>query len=174
MLIELTEAVVTTFLEASITGAGLVLAIYALITPISKKLFSERADQLNTFLCEFEEGKKKLTDSSSNKDYDDLKSLLNKIKNVRTFPMYMGIGIIVTFTLFVVSAILDWMWLISDTYWYFVFEGAINLLFIASMVSFLVMGLAVTTEISDIMKKDYEEIKKKQKEAKEYKLNSNP
>jgi hypothetical protein len=43
----LSETIVAAFLETSITGAGLVLAVYALVTPLSQKIFTERANKLN-------------------------------------------------------------------------------------------------------------------------------
>jgi hypothetical protein len=41
------ETVVSALLEASITGAGLVLAVYALITPISRKTLKKGLEDCN-------------------------------------------------------------------------------------------------------------------------------
>ena len=57
----LSETVVSTLLATSITGAGLVLAVYALITPLSEKIFKERARKLEYLLEDFEKEKAKIT-----------------------------------------------------------------------------------------------------------------
>jgi Fe2+ transport system protein B len=103
----LTETAVSAFLEASITGAGLVLAVYALITPLSQRIFTERAKKLQSLIEKFEEEKSKITPDSSQEDFNRLNQLRRNIKEVRIFPRYLGIGILITFMLFMFSAISD-------------------------------------------------------------------
>lgn len=97
----ISETVMSALLSASITGAGLVLAVYALITPISDKIFKERAKKL-VFLFEEFNKKSKITPDTSAKDFKLLKELRNEIRAVRNFPRYLGQGIVITFGLFCV------------------------------------------------------------------------
>lgn len=159
------ETVVSIFLVASITGAGLVLAIYALITPISQKIFKERANKLDSLLEEFEKAKKEITADSSKKDYDKLKNLGNEIKQYKFFPRYLGIGILLTFFFFMMEAILDWFELVQPTTQNF----ATGAFFIVGIISFLTIGTFTIIEILNMMLKEFEEVNKKQKEVKEYK-----
>ena len=59
------ETVIDTLLGASITGAGLILAAYALITPIFEKLFIDRISRIDEASKEYKtrrEEFKKLND----------------------------------------------------------------------------------------------------------------
>jgi|GEM_PF-2255927 len=164
------ETVVSTFLVASITGAGLVLAIYALITPISEKIFRERARKLSDLLEEFAKERTKISADSSNKDFNkdfkNLKNLKKEIEQYKIFPRYLSFGILLTFFLFMMEAIIDWTWLIAPPKTSGIsVEGAF---FIVAVISFLLIGVFTISEIFDTMRKEFEDIKKKQKEAKEY------
>jgi uncharacterized membrane protein (DUF485 family) len=165
----LSETVVSTFLVTSITGAGLVLAIYALITPISEKIFRERARKLDALLSKFETEKSKITADSSDKDFKNLKNLRDEINQFKIFPRYLSIGIFVTFFLFIMEALFDWGWLVQPT------NRAsgnfiVGLPFMVAVIIFLFIGMFTIIEISSMMKREFEDIKKKQKEAKEYKV----
>jgi hypothetical protein len=74
----LSENAVSTLLAVSITGAGLVLAVYALITPISEKVFRERTENLESLLERFEKEKTKLTTDAAYKDFNRLNKLERK------------------------------------------------------------------------------------------------
>jgi hypothetical protein len=165
----LSETVVSTFLTASITGAGLVLAIYALVTPISERIFRERVRKLDLLLAKFETEKSKITADASNKDFKNLKSMGDEIKQYKIFPRYLSLGILATFTLFIMEALLDWGWFVQPMNR----EGGnvlMGLFFMIAIVVFLLVGSITIIEISSTMRKEFEEIKKKQKEAKEYKI----
>jgi len=78
----LSETIVSAFLETSITGAGLVLAVYALVTPISEKIFTKRADKLRHLLDDFEKEKSKITADAPNRDFKHLKELRDNIEEI--------------------------------------------------------------------------------------------
>jgi hypothetical protein len=158
------ETVVSTFLVASITGAGLVLAIYALITPISEKIFRERARKVAVLLEEFEKEKTKITADSSKKDYNNLKNLGDEIKQYKIFPRYLSLGVFITFLLFIFEIFTDYSWLINPTSGIYL-DG---IFFIFAIASFLLIGIFAIAEISETMVKEFVDINKKQKEAKEY------
>jgi hypothetical protein len=157
-----TETVISTFLEASITGAGLVLAIYALMTPISRKIFQERAKKLDELLREFEAEKVKITADSTKKDYKKLKTLSNEIKEYKNFPKYLGIGIIFSFMFFMLEIMVDWAVLIFPPPSSNMATGAF---FIVGVISFLCVGFFAIFEILGMMLKEFEATNKRRKQA---------
>lgn len=168
----LSETVVSTFLASSITGAGLVLAVYALITPLSEKIFKERARKLECLLEDFEKEKAKITAQSSNKDFKRFNKLKEEIKQMSIFPRYLSYGILLTFLLFMLSVISDAGWLanianrVSENDYFITFPFAL------AISSFFGIGIYAIFDIFYTMKKEFEDIKKKQKEAKEYKVDN--
>ena len=105
----LSETVVSTLLLTSVTGAGLVVAIYALITPLSDKIFEARVKNLKSLLEEFDKEFFKITTNTAETQarFNRLRQLQKEIKKVRDFPRYLGIGIVITFVLFAFSFIAD-------------------------------------------------------------------
>jgi hypothetical protein len=163
----LSETVVSTFLVASITGAGLVLAIYALITPLSEKIFRERARNLERLLEDFEKEKSKITADSSNKDFKHFNNLKDQINEINIFPRYLSYGISLTFILFMSSVLFDWAWLINTANQVPSNDYYVTLPFGLAIASFLMVGLLAIIDIFGTMRKEFEEIKKKQKAVKE-------
>jgi uncharacterized membrane protein len=153
----LSETVVSALLEASVTGAGLVLAVYALVTPISGKIFRERARRLKRLLGEFEEEKNKIT---PDRDLKRLKELQKQTKQLRVFPSYWGIGMLLTFILFMVSLLFSYVWLTNtDTIARANFELSIVVTFELAWIALLVIGISTIVEIYLTMRKEFEEIK---------------
>jgi hypothetical protein len=163
----LSETVVTALLEASITGAGLVLAVYALITPISEGIFRKREERLESLLKEFDEEKVKIEPDASPKDFKHLKELAGRIQEIRIFPRYLGAGVVVTFFSFMVSTLIDWGWLVQPANRLPENDIYIALPFLIAIFLFLSIGVLTIGEIYDMMRKEFEDIKKRQKEAKE-------
>jgi uncharacterized protein (DUF2225 family) len=163
----LSETIVSALLETSVTGAGLVLAVYALVTPISEKIFTKRADKLRHLLDDFEKEKSKITADTPNRDFKHLKELRDNIEEIKIFPRYLSYGILATFFTFVISAITDIAWLsnksnqVPENDLYIIIS-----LFIAIFL-FFAIGILTIGEIFDTMRREFEDIKKKQKEIKE-------
>jgi uncharacterized membrane protein (DUF106 family) len=156
---------VTAFLEASITGAGLVLAVYALITPISQKIFQKRANKLETLLKEFEKERNKITADAPEKDFNRLTKLRDEIKKTRVLPRYLGFGIALTFGLFMLSVLYDTLWFNGTPSSFS--DGFVFVVFLFAVFTFLSVGIITISEISSMMTDEFEDIKKRQKEAKE-------
>ncbi|MEM2995621.1 MAG: hypothetical protein QXI91_06395 [Candidatus Bathyarchaeia archaeon] len=81
----LNEGCVSTIAQISITGAGLILAIYALVTPLSRRISEERARILERKIQEFEELRSHITPESSKTDIDNLKRLKVEIEKIKIF-----------------------------------------------------------------------------------------
>jgi len=162
----LSEAVVSTVLQASITGAGLVLAIYALVTPLSHRIFTERAKILDSKIEEFEKQRCELTLDSSEKEIKQLQKLSKEREQMKIFPRYLGAGIAVTFALYMCSVVFSSFWLLYTDFRTLNTEIDIILTFWPANTLFMVVGVLVTFEVFQSMKKEFEEIKEKQKRVK--------
>jgi hypothetical protein len=163
----LSETIVTALLEASITGAGLVLAVYALITPISDKIFKERTKKLESLITNFEKEKEKITIDASNKDFKHLRELKDSINEIRIFPRYLGFGIFITFAVFMTSALADIGWLANASSQNGINDPVLIAFFMTAVFLFTIVGVLTIFEIYDTMRREFEDIKKKQKEIKE-------
>lgn len=161
----LSETAVSTLLTASITGAGLILAIYALITPLSKKIFDDRVTLLRVKKKEFDRLKVKVSSDSSDKEFERLKKLASEIKKIKTFPKYLGIGVILVFMCYFVCiyACLSWL-TFSDVGE--MFEFWIVLSFLIATIGFSFVGIDAVFDVYWAMKGEFEEVKKEKEEVK--------
>ena len=150
-------------MEASITGAGLILAMYALVVPMSRRIFEENVNALNVKIKKFEDLKSKITPESNNKEMKQLNNLRSEIKDMRNFPYYLGIGVVITFSLYIISTTYDVFWLTNPTQGTDIF---LAIVFIVATFSFFLVGLGAIFSIFRSMKKEFEEITKKQNEIK--------
>lgn len=163
-----TESVTGALLGASITGAGLILAVYALITPLFDKLFRDRISRLQRATDDYETKRiewKKLKDPGQKFVGALFLSVLSEeIGTTKNFPKYLRYGVSLAFLLFVFSIGLDATWLMGIQY--LIIEVALSLTFWAALFSFAYVGVLTIREISHLMIKDFEEMKKQQEEAK--------
>ena len=165
----LSETVITGFMEASITGAGLILAMYALIVPMAHRIFEDNVKDLNSKINQSEELRNKITPESKDKDKNQkqLDNLLKEIRDMKKFPRYLGVGVMITFLLYFVS-------LVYDSYWFTGWGSALNsyvtfwFIFIMATTSFFAVGISAILAIFDSMKKEFDEITAKQKVAEHY------
>ena len=104
----LSETAVSTVMQVSVTAAGLLLAIYALIIPISRRIFSERANYLKKKNEEFENIRETLSPDASNKQFKELQSLAEEIKGTRDVPKILTTGISIPLTLYFILSIVSW------------------------------------------------------------------
>ena len=105
----LSQEFVLVLLQASITGAGLVLAIYALITPLSRRFFSYRAEDIQ----DLKEKIRKTDTSISRDDLSELRNMLDSIEALKDFPAYLSWAAGATFLLYLGSTLLS-LWRILN------------------------------------------------------------
>ncbi|MGA2308051.1 MAG: hypothetical protein ABSG57_00710 [Candidatus Bathyarchaeia archaeon] len=163
------ETVISVLLEASLTGMGLVLAVYALLTPISTEIFEQRAETLEDLIKKFDEDHSKLTGDSPDDDWKKLRQKQKEINKIRVLPWSFGFGIVVAFALFSLSFILSMFWLGSDIYHTSLMEFSIFLFCSGGWLTFTFVGVSIIAEIVDSLTKKFEGIKKKQKATKKEK-----
>lgn len=162
----LDEAVASTILTASITGAGLVIAFYALITPISSKIFKERVELQRKMKEYFEKRKKEISFESSDKDFKQLKKLASEIKQTGTLPTYLGLGVLLVFSGYIFSAIFSLLWLTSVPQAREAFpEFIITMGFAMSTAGFFTLGFPAIADVHHAMKSEFEQMKKQREEV---------
>ena len=159
----LDESVVIGLMEASMVGAGLILAMYALIVPIARRIFETMVTDYNCKVKEFEELKNKISTDSKTEELKKLKSLIKEMKDLRGFPDYLGKFAVFTFIVYIAQIIIDLVWLVSISPSAALGFSSWVLFAVATVFFFLVGGSAIGT-IYSIMKKEFDEITKKQKE----------
>jgi len=161
-----TETLLSTLLTTSITGAGLILAIYTLITPMSRRLFENRVELLRKKMKQFDKMKEKISPESSAKEIKNLQNLAKEIKETRMFPRYLGLGVAIVFVSYMITVITALGMLVNpepnD-----VRLPIVMVSFISATSGFLVVGLHTILDVHRTMKEEFEEVKKKQKEIEE-------
>jgi hypothetical protein len=163
----LSETVVSVLLEASITGAGLVLAVYALIIPLTRKFFGYRTEAM---YAEIEKVRGKLGARAdfSEKDFassdfltidlDELRESIDRIEEEQRIPTYLKWGAGVVFFGYMASTLLSYAWLVNweqqgMDFW-------LSIAFVVSTILFLFMGLSAIKDINQTIEKELEELKK--------------
>jgi len=160
----LSQDVVLSLLQASITGAGLVLAIYALIIPLSKRLFEHNVvDFLELLkftgnkLDDFFKGK---MDKDS---ADKAKNYAVKIFQSWSFPTYLRFGVGATFFGYIFTTLASIFWVVD---WEkTTMNSLIAPAFTVTTLIFLVVGLISIKDIHKIMRQDFNEMIKSLKES---------
>jgi hypothetical protein len=158
----LNQEVVSSLLQASVTGAGLVLAIYALIMPISRRLFERRTHTFIELTQRFEQSAKEAKPDLN--DVNKLKDLVYKMSEVQDVPSYLRYGMGLTFFGYILSTLISVFW-IGD-WWQPTMDSLLPLAFFLTTLVFLLVGLTSINDINKIMKTDLEQIKKSLSESK--------
>jgi hypothetical protein len=161
----LSEIAVSTFMVASITGAGLILAIYTLFTPMSHRIFEERVERLDVWIKKFEDLRTKLTADSTDKQLNQLKLYKKRINETKGIPWYFGAGVILSFMALMASALFSGLWLSNTAVRTDNNEAAMVGFLLTGFVIFTFVSLFIVTEVYETMKKDFDEIKQKRKDA---------
>ena len=158
----LNQDIVLALLQASITGAGLVFAAYALILTLQERILKLRAEKYAKFFNDLysrmnQLSSEKVTEGNQKKLMricDEIKALNKKLDSAKTLPTYLRFGMGTIFFGYIASTLASVLWLIGLQN----ADSLLLVLFTASTVVFLVVGLASIREISSIMAYDYEKI----------------
>ena len=100
----LADNIIIAIMAASVTGAGLVIAFYALLARMSEKIFSTRFEQLDERRAQVEQitsNPDSFSEKNLKKTTAKLKELEGQIHSMKAFPQYLGIGVIISFSLFI-------------------------------------------------------------------------
>ena len=157
----LNQEIVLTLLQTSITGAGLVLAFYALIVPLLRRLFEYKVHTIVDLTQKFMQSAKDIQPNV--KELDKLKELAYKISDVQDIPAYLRYGVGFTFLGYIFCILMSYSWVVN--YLQTTIDPWLSLTFILTTVVFFV-GLIGIKDIHNIMKIEFEDLKKKAEEAK--------
>jgi hypothetical protein len=153
----LEENLVLILLEASITGAGLVLAIYALIIPLYRRIFGYRTRDIQKDLQELKEEIGKTKTSVSQGKVDDLTNKLTHIKELGSFPKYLDWIAEASFFLYSASALMSLWWILG---WNKnAFDVSLPYAFGIATILFIVIGVLAIKDISGTMKREFQDAK---------------
>jgi hypothetical protein len=133
----LSETALSAIMQVSITGAGLLLAIYALIIPVSRKIFISRAMYLQRKTAEFEKKRQTLTPQASADEFKALQRLSGDIKETKQFPKILSAGVIFSFAAYTLTLFFSWVALVNPLYNNETSLIMINIFFIVSNGFFL-------------------------------------
>ena len=161
----LSETVISTVLTASITGAGLIVAIYALISPITSKIFEKRIEMLRKKKEQFESMKQKLSAESSNKVFKQLETLATEIKDIRGFPTYLGAGVLAVFFGYFVASLTALAMLASPATQGDARESILLLAFTLSTCGFAIVGFYAIADVYSTMRKEFEQLSREQEDG---------
>jgi len=151
----------STILTASITGAGLIIAIYALIVPTSKRIFEKRLTLLRDKIEEFDKSKKSITPEESLEDFQRFRAIAVQIQSAKAFPTYLASGVKFVFTGYVITAFFSLFWL-TDVVQNPLAEILLLLIFCLATFGFFVVVWNAITDVGNSMKEDFELLKKTQ------------
>jgi uncharacterized membrane protein (DUF106 family) len=163
----LTETFLSTVVVVGVTGAGLVLAIYALIIPISRRMFINRTRLLRRQMKEFEEQREEL-ETKDSKKLKRLQQLADSIRETKIFPRYLSYGMLLTFSLYLTSALSGFTYFISPSNHTVLDDWVITLTFMFANLAFFFVGIYAIIDISLTMKREFERIKKRLEEDEKF------
>lgn len=154
----LTEPFVLAIMEASLTGAGIVLAIYTLIMPISGKMFERRAEDFVENIDLVKSSLGQLGTATSAEALENIQKSISEIKGKVGIPSYLGVGVGISFVGFILSCLMSVWWHLR---WNFLFmDEWLSYVFGGSVFVFCLVGYRTIKEIYEILKLEYQTKKK--------------
>lgn len=153
----ITDNFVSTILQASITGAGLILAVYGLVIPIFSKILNYRIESL----------KKRIRDLKSKpaKDFllgknsiEEMRNDLTYIESMRNLPSYFSWMVIASFLLYVLGALFSTSWFLN--YEKNFMEVWIPRTFVIASILFAIVGGMTIKDLIGLIKDKHEKLLK--------------
>jgi hypothetical protein len=155
----LTESVATALLQASITGAGLVLAVYALVLPYANRILRARSLVVQRKMSDFKEAVNRADVTTPDKEMARFENLVTEIRNAGSLPTHLSaFGISLAFIFYDLAALmslwwlLDWLKPIFD-FWSPVFFGI-------ATIAFLGIGILSVKDIHTLLTEEFKALKK--------------
>ena len=164
------ESVTIAIMTSSITGAGLVIAFYALIARMSDRIFANRIEQLDNrryLIKEITSKHDSFNEENLEKTTKRLDDLRKEINSIKTFPKYLGIGVFFNFLVFIITAILSFSWIFNVQNRNAINEVSLAFSFVLSLLIFLAVGSYGIKDVLDILSTNFKGLKEKKDEVKE-------
>jgi len=161
----LNQEFVFALLQASLTGAGLVMAVYALVIPLLSRVFVERAETLTKLTRELGEISEKMdiTDSKAiGKKAERLSEIGNEMSTKIFYPRYLSIGFSLIFTGYIISTLISLQILADPSASASVqLDGFLVPLVALSTIGFGLFGGLSIKDTYLVLKKEFDETKKR-------------
>jgi len=157
----------TTIIVASITGIGLVLAVYSLVLPRYSEIIKKRADKLKKLNSQLEKKTNALLEDRTNSEIlQKIRELQKEIERFDELPIYLRkAGVLLPMAAFLIASILAFadMNIADSTNAGGFVNTAILIppLFSIGLVVFGVSGAAMFLDTSKIILEDFNKIKNK-------------
>lgn len=164
MVETVTEILLATIFTASVAGAGLIIAILTLIAQLRTRIFERRLATAQDKKTEFDKAKEGITPEST-KGAEQLKELGTEIQSMKALPTYLTSWVKLVLIGFFASAIFSLFWLTNvvenqDA------EAFLIFLFLFTTLGFFGMVWNATTDIQELMKEEFEQLKEAEKTRK--------
>jgi uncharacterized membrane protein len=150
----LTESLITSILQASLTGAGLVLAIYALILPISGRLFEMRKREIEHGVQAIKTKVEEIKGIPSLEKIEEIKKTAENLEEKATFPTYLGYGMALSFISFIITCCMSISW--YDSRYMNCIDNYLMNAFGISIIIFFIVGLLSIKDIYSILNLEYQ------------------
>jgi hypothetical protein len=156
---------VSALLQASVTGAGLILAIYALVTPILEKIIKVRKELIAEKKQKFDELAEKVKNESSDANLRELNNAYKELKELRSFPKFLSYGVALIFMFYLFASIFAFQWLLQSAPPSPVTEVSLLISFGSATGGFFIVGLFTIIEVARTIKVQWKELEKDREEA---------
>lgn len=168
----LSETLVSAILTSSVTGAGLVIAFYALIAKMSDSIFKCRFEILEEKEQEFQRirtNPESFTMENCKSSSSRMKGLIDEIDSFRSYPQYLTKGVAITFGLFVSCIFVSVLWLMDANLGHQNYYADLVLLgiYLSAVFVFFVMGIYGLDDVNKTMIMQFNSLSKKKTELKE-------
>jgi hypothetical protein len=162
-----TEGFVSILLEASITGAGLILAIYALISPILDKVIKVRKELIAAKKEQFDILAEKIKTERSDANMKQLNKLNDALTELTSFPNFLGLGVVLVFMLFLSTSVNAFIWFTQPSNAKSLLtEDTITVSFLSAIGGFFIVGLYTILEVARTMRHEWKELEEEKAKAK--------
>ena len=164
------ETVIAAIMAASVTGAGLVIAFYALIARMSDRIFSNRLDLLDKPRREIREitsNPESFNEENLDKTTKRLEELGNQVNSMKTYPRYLGLGVGLDFGFFLSTAIFALLWFTEIFRRSSMTDLLVSGTFLLAISTFLVVGIYGISDVDAAMNDNFSKLKEKKENLKD-------
>lgn len=154
---------ISVMLSASITGAGLILAVYGIISPLAGRLAQNRLEKFRKSWSSLEDSLEVIKKSEYKpEDFEKAKEKINEVEQIKALPSYFGRMILASFLGYIVTSVLCVWYFMERTFFSYTKDQYIQVIpwiFIASTMLFGYVGFKSIQEIIEIISKEFKNIK---------------
>jgi hypothetical protein len=130
-----------------------------LIAQLRNRIFEKRLALLSEKIKEFDKAKEEITADESLEEFQHFRAKAVRIQTLKGFPGYLASGVKFVLATYIITALFSLFWLL-DVEQNPPAEAALILLFCLSTVGFFSVVWTAITDIHELMKEEFEQLKK--------------